>query len=749
MKYKKNVLSIITIIFFISLLNYAQQGEWKTFYSGREINSLVTKGKYLYAGTNCGLVNINLETDEIKLFDKFNTNGQLGKTNVSYIDKNGDVYLASGSGYGWHQFDSDFKCYFVDNLTCATIDKFGETWLGTRYSGIDYSKYDSNYNAHIFHWLRKSNSPLPSDNIRALYFDQYQNLWVLCYDYDGIPGDKGGLVKYDGTNWTIYDETNSPLPTNQMNAMVFDKYGNIWIGTDYYGLFKFSKGTWTNYKIAPPSYSEFKYSDVTSLAVDSLNNIWIGTRFTGLFEFDGTTWKVYDAYNSNLHSSFINSVIVDYKNRVWVGTEIGLFRLEKDSLIEYNTSNAPLPNYQLLKVLPDSKGNIWILNQDYGSPYVANKNTASLTKYDGQNFTVYNIYDFSKSLYGSNYMTIDRNDNIWLPTYDGLIKYDGDKWKLYEFDFHTKFQPRAICTDIFNNIWIGSYYGNIVKFDGKKFTAYLASENSLPALSISSMMSPGAILYYSYNSDNKIYEIDVSQSSNRLNVKTFETPASSIADVKITPKGEMWIASHELGVYYYNGSNWTNYNTNNFGLPTNLARSIDVDNNGRIIVACDDSFGNTFSEGGLAFYDGEKWETYKYSNSKLGPISTYGAIFDKRGNIWAYGVNAVTEFNLQSINTEPLNESTVNSLSQSFPNPSNGSVFIKYTIAKQSNVDLRIFDILGKEVKTLVHEIRLKGNYFAYWDGKDNFGRAVASGVYLYSLITKDEIITDKLVWLK
>ena len=749
MKHSKIIYFSILLSSFISITISAQQENWKSFYSGREISSIISKGKNLYAGTNSGFVHVNLETDEVKLFDKYNTNGQIGKSNVSYIDTNGNIYLDSDNAYGWHQFDINFKCYLVSNLTCAAVDKNGDSWLGTKSSGIDYSKYDPKYNAHIFNWLRNSNSPLPSDNIRSLFLDKDQNLWILCYNYDRQSNSNGGLVKFDGTNWTIYDKTNSPLPTYELNAMTFDKNGDIWIGTDYYGLLKFSNGKWTRYEIKLPAYSEFKYADVTSVAVDSSNNIWVGTRFTGLFKFDGITWKAYDAYNSILHSSFINAVTVDYKNRIWIGTEIGLFRLDGDSLKEYNTSNSPLPNYQFLNVASDSKNNIWILNQDYGSPLFFNKSTAAITKYDGQNFTVNYIYDFSKSTYGLYCMTIDQNDNVWVVTNNGLCKYDGDKWKLYEFSFSSKFQSQRICADVLNNIWIGTYYGNIVKFDGSKFTVYLASDNGLPSTPITAMTSPGSRLFVSYDSDDIIYQIDISKVGNKLNVKRFVTPAKNIFQIKVMPKGEIWIASYSNGIYKFDGSTWTNYNIDNSALPTNLALTIDVDNNGRIVVTCDDSFGYSFKEGGVAFFDGNKWEKFTYGNSMLGPIFTYGSIFDKKGNIWIYGNGAVTVFNPQGINSELIKESIQNSLSQNFPNPTNGSTFIKYSLAFQTNVIVKIYDLLGKELITLVNDIKPAGNYSTYWDGKDKFGKTVASGIYLYSLITKEGIIAKKLIWLK
>lgn len=76
-------------------------------------------------------------------------------------------------------------------------------------------------------------------------------------------------------------------------------------------------------------------------------------------------------------------------------------------------------------------------------------------------------------------------------------------------------------------------------------------------------------------------------------------------------------------------------------------------------------------------------------------------------------------------------------LEQNFPNPFNPSTNIKYSIPVDANVELRIFNILGQEVTTLVDQITRAGFYNIEWDGKDNFNQQVASGLYLYSFIAK------------
>jgi hypothetical protein len=73
-------------------------------------------------------------------------------------------------------------------------------------------------------------------------------------------------------------------------------------------------------------------------------------------------------------------------------------------------------------------------------------------------------------------------------------------------------------------------------------------------------------------------------------------------------------------------------------------------------------------------------------------------------------------------------------LDQNYPNPFNPDTKISYSLSAPSVVTLTVFNILGQEVATLVNGNSAAGIFQAVWNGKDNLGRAVASGVYMYKL---------------
>jgi hypothetical protein len=73
-------------------------------------------------------------------------------------------------------------------------------------------------------------------------------------------------------------------------------------------------------------------------------------------------------------------------------------------------------------------------------------------------------------------------------------------------------------------------------------------------------------------------------------------------------------------------------------------------------------------------------------------------------------------------------------LHQNYPNPFNPSTEIKYDLPEQGQVVLSIFNVVGQKVRTLVDESKEAGYHRIVWDGKDDVGNGVASGIYLYRI---------------
>jgi hypothetical protein len=88
-------------------------------------------------------------------------------------------------------------------------------------------------------------------------------------------------------------------------------------------------------------------------------------------------------------------------------------------------------------------------------------------------------------------------------------------------------------------------------------------------------------------------------------------------------------------------------------------------------------------------------------------------------------------------------------LLQNYPNPFNPTTSITYKIARVADVKLSIYNLHGQKLRTLVDERRAVGSYTVEWDGKDQLGKAVASGVYFYRLEAGEFLQTRKMLFVK
>jgi hypothetical protein len=104
------------------------------------------------------------------------------------------------------------------------------------------------------------------------------------------------------------------------------------------------------------------------------------------------------------------------------------------------------------------------------------------------------------------------------------------------------------------------------------------------------------------------------------------------------------------------------------------------------------------------------------------------------------GINCTTEQEETESNSIPQEFN----LSQNFPNPFNPATTIKYDIPASGLVILKVYNILGKEVRTLVNEYKSAGSYSVTFDAGD-----LASGVYMYQLISSNTTLTKRMVLIK
>ncbi len=88
-------------------------------------------------------------------------------------------------------------------------------------------------------------------------------------------------------------------------------------------------------------------------------------------------------------------------------------------------------------------------------------------------------------------------------------------------------------------------------------------------------------------------------------------------------------------------------------------------------------------------------------------------------------------------------------LKQNFPNPFNPSTTIRYSLSSPQKIYIRIYDVSGQLVKDIIEEHKQAGEYNVKWNGKNNSGQRVSSGVYYYQMTVGNETQAKKMILIK
>jgi len=144
--------------------------------------------------------------------------------------------------------------------------------------------------------------------------------------------------------------------------------------------------------------------------------------------------------------------------------------------------------------------------------------------------------------------------------------------------------------------------------------------------------------------------------------------------------------------------------------------------------------------GGVSYLDNEAG--FGVNHSLIIPITAnfYAAPLDTFGSL--RNPTAVHEAKKNLIPTKFA-------LNQNYPNPFNPTTEISYDLPKTTHVRLTVYNMLGQKVATLIDAKMPAGSYQATWNGKDEFGRHVGSGLYIYQLEAGSFKATKKMLLMK
>ena len=246
------------------------------------------------------------------------------------------------------------------------------------------------------------------------------------------------------------------------------------------------------------------------------------------------------------------------------------------------------------------------------------------------------------------------------------------------------------------------------------------------------------------------YENDGDENFTYQNIPTSVNSANSVFAVDLDSDGDIDVLSASMGVppYFYGGINWYendgDENFNDLTIMTsedgaNSVYAVDLDSDGDMDVLS----ASGGSDDNITWYENngyENFSTHTITTNVASAYSVYVADVDSDGDIdvlsASYYDDKIAWYeNIQIAGIINDNIITSNLIDlNNYPNPFNPTTTIEFSIQNNSKVKLTIYNINGQKIMTLVHNEFTQGNHSIIWNGDDESGNSVSSGIYMYKL---------------
>ena len=353
-------------------------------------------------------------------------------------DSQGNIYI--GVIAGLYSVDKNKKLKMVnipgmslENMAVTSLskDKNNTFWLATNEGVV---KYNGN-----FHHKFLAGNGLCSNTILSSYIDSEGNLW---FGSDGF-----GISKLSSEVVVNYGEKDG-LPGDYINSICQTKDKKYWIGTRNNGLMVINGNERKQYKVNKKNPKENLIDDnVNYMAEDKEGKLWIGTQ-AGLSIFDGNKFTNYWA---NTDYQTIYSICHDSQGVHYIGTGNGLVvfgengKKESVEIVNKLKTSADLVIYSIAE---DKFQNLWLATAFYGVIKYDRKDAEIINKKN--NFTDKVVYSVVK----------DKDGNLWFATEEGIFFYNYKEFlNIGEKDGLISNQAYFLVFDNQNRLWIGTNKG--------------------------------------------------------------------------------------------------------------------------------------------------------------------------------------------------------------------------------------------------------------------------------------------------
>lgn len=689
----------------------------------------------------------------------------------AFAEGNDDLWIGTDAGLvrldrstlTAHYFHRSNVVIANESIRSLAVDRRGRVWMGTH--GYGLGMVDGG------EWRTFT----PTDRAGPFRSPWYADL---------VPDDSGwvwaatndGLVHTDGEQWDAYTRQNSGLPDNYLKAVTIDSTGVLWVGTGSYGFAAFDGSTWRHWF---SGNSPLPNNEVFDLAVDTAGALWISANTTQLLSlpgsvsrFDGTNWTVFDTATTVIEGRLFGDLAVDHHGAILLATDRGLYRFADDGWSVADTAGWAVDPASLIPLHADGNGVLWAGGRQSGP-----------SRYDG---TAWSTVPLASSDFPGGSvrdLAVSADNRLWLATGDdGVTGFDGRTWMVYDTVDSALPGNRIhqIAANDDGSVTALVEGGWLADFTGSGWTVRNPGDPIMPLIAPRSMTVAGDGTIWIGDQSMGLFRVD-SAGFERFILPLTGRWRMNIDAIAVDVHGTVWLSAN-AGLARYDGRDWRFFTSVNSGLPSSAIGGLSADRDGALWIGTSE---------GLARYDGRFWTVFDSSNSPLPGNRVAGLTRDQLDRLWISGPEGIAirdggdwivlppdrsgvpwpggphiavddslrlwmmVNNRLVVFAGPAATPIVGSgaagptgfrLFQNYPNPFNPSTRVEFGVRSAEWVTLTVYDMLGRRIRMLVDAPLPAGRHVVQWDGRDDRGVPVASGVYLYRLASGTFVAARKMV---
>ncbi len=430
---------------------------------------------------------------------------------------------------------------------------------------------------------------LPENTVQAFAQTPDHYLWI---------GTSGGLVRFDGARFVVFDRGNTPeMRENSIFCLTVSRDGSLWAGTDGGGLLRYRKGLFRAYSPSDGLTNGF----VRAVYEDREGTLWTGTD-DGLFKLSGERFIRTDG-NGKIPALAVHDIREDHAGRLWVGGS-RLVMIQEGECREFLLEGYPSAT-RVKSILETNDGTVWV-----GTVSGLQRPRGSL-----ESGRFEKVSEVSSTV---RVLREDRGGTLWIGSIGGgLIRFrDGHFARVPTQDNPPGSTVLALFEDLEQNIWVGMQTG-LLRLSRTAMSTFPLPD--VPNADFGTVYPDrdGSL----WVASTHLYRIKPRRDDSEL-IPAPE-PGIRVRNVLRDRSGALWFGTDGHGAFRARGSDRVHYTTHN-GLTNDFVRAFLESRDGSIWIATDEGI-NRWHDGALT--------NYRMSDG-LCYFSIRALLEDSHGGIW-------------------------------------------------------------------------------------------------------------------